>query len=52
MKKIFTFASIALIALTALSCRKATQEVPAKYQTTPKLEFEGPGALEFKSEGG
>ena len=52
MKKIITFASIALIALTALSCRKATQDVPAKYQTTPKLEFEGPGALEFKSEGG
>lgn len=52
MKKIFTIASIALVAALALSCRKATSEVPAKYQLTPKLEFEGPGALEFDAEGG
>ena len=52
MKKIFTFASIALIALVALSCRKATQETPVKYQPVPKLEFDGPGSLEFNPEGG
>ena len=52
MKKIFTIASIALVAVLALSCRKATSEMPAKYQPAPKLTFEGPGALEFDAEGG
>ena len=52
MKKIFTIASIALVAVLALSCRKATSEMPAKYQSAPKLTFQGPGALEFGAEGG
>lgn len=51
MKRIFTIASIALVAVLALSCRKNTSEAPAKYQPAPKLTFNGPGALEFEAEG-
>lgn len=52
MKKIFSFVCIAAISLLALSCQKGGSQMPEKYQPATPLSYEGPGAVEFTSEGG
>ena len=52
MKKIFSIVCMAAFVLLAVSCLKEGSQLPEKYQPATPLSYEGPGAVEFTSEGG
>ncbi len=52
MKKIISLISIAVLLLSAFSCRKNSYEIPEQYKTAEPLAVKGSASVEFDAEGG
>jgi len=52
MKKILSLIGVAVLVLSAFSCKKSSYEIPDRYKEVESLAIKGSAAVEFTAEGG